>query len=94
MTSSATAATTTTTTATTGSTAGTAEILADVPAAIVATKAFLRKQIGDYAGVFAEVESAMRAEVAEIVAARESGAPVWPVVQRSDIVAGTVPADM
>lgn len=94
MTSSGTATTTTTTSATAGTTAGTAEILADVPAAIARTKALLRKQIGDYAGVFAEVGSAMREEVAEIVAARDSGETVWPVVQRSDIVAGTVPADV
>jgi len=96
MASSGTATTTTsTTTSATRSPAGSpTEILADVPAAIARTKALLRKQIGDYAGVFAEVESAMRAEVAEIVAARESGATVWPVVQRSDIVAGAVPAEV
>ena len=57
------------------------------------TKAKLRARIGDVAGAFREVEEAMRAEVAEVVALRESGAPVWPVVRFADIAAGTVPAE-
>jgi len=65
---------------------------ADVPAAIRAVKAELRSRIGDHAGVLAEVEDALRREVAEIVALREAGEEVWPVVAFTDVAAGTVPA--
>jgi hypothetical protein len=65
-----------------------------MPAAIRATKAQLRAQIGDVAGAFAKAEELVRAEVADVVAQRERGAEVWPVVQYSDIAAGTVPADL
>jgi hypothetical protein len=85
---------TTSTQTTRRTTDGSADILADVPASITRTKALLRQQIGDYAGVFAEVESAIRAEVAGIVADRAAGKPVWPVVALSDIAAGTVPPDV
>ncbi|MET3805101.1 hypothetical protein ABIB25_002101 [Nakamurella sp. UYEF19] len=64
----------------------------DFPVAIAAAKADLRARIGDYAGVFAAVEADMRAKVASIVAEREAGQPIWPVVQAQDIVDGTVPA--
>src|SRR5918998_3517828 len=65
---------------------------ADVPAAIRETKARLRARIGDVAGAFRQAEDAMRAEVAEVVAQRERGEKVWPVVRFADIAAGTVPA--
>ena len=52
----------------------------DIPGAIRAVKPELRARIGDYRGVFIRVEDAMRREVAEIVALRESGREVWPVV--------------
>jgi Protein of unknown function (DUF1479) len=64
----------------------------DFPAAIRAAKTGLRARIGDHAGVFAEVERAMKREVAEIVAIREWGEEVWPVVRFGDVAAGTVPA--
>jgi hypothetical protein len=64
----------------------------DIPAAIRDTKAELRKQLGDGSAVLAEVEAAMRDEVATVVADRAAGREVWPVVQAADIVAGTVPA--
>jgi hypothetical protein len=64
------------------------------PEAIRETKAKLRAQIGDVAGAFRVAEEAMRAEVAEVVALRERGEEVWPVVQFADIAAGTVPADL
>jgi hypothetical protein len=70
-----------------------AEAPADIPAAIRAAKAELRTRIGDYAGAFALVQNAMRAEVAEIVALRERGEEVWPVVAFADIAAGTVPVE-
>ena len=68
------------------------EVPTDFPAAIRETKRQLRDRIGDYAGVFAQVEEAMRREVAEVVAIRERGEEVWPVVQLADITGGTVPA--
>ena len=65
-----------------------------MPAAIRATKAALRRQIGDVHQAFSQVESLIQAEVADVGAQRECGEPVWPVVQFSDIAAGTVPADL
>jgi hypothetical protein len=67
---------------------------ADISTAIRETKAKLRAQIGDVAGAFQRAEEAMRAEVAEIEAQRSRGESVWPVIQFSDIAAGTVPADL
>ncbi|MEU8236454.1 YbiU family protein [Actinoplanes sp. NPDC048967] len=66
----------------------------DIPRAIRETKAELRKRIGDVTGAFARAEAAVRAEVAEVVAQRERGEQVWPVVQFADIAAGTVPAEL
>jgi hypothetical protein len=65
---------------------------ADISTAIRETKAELRARIGDVAGAFRRAEDAMRAEVAEIVDQRSRGESVWPVIQFSDIAAGTVPA--
>jgi hypothetical protein len=67
---------------------------ADLKAAIRATKRDLRARIGDVASVFAEVEAAMRAEAAEILATRERGAEVIPVVNFADIAADTVPEEI
>ena len=66
----------------------------DMPAAIRATKTQLRQRIGDVGKAFARVEELMRAEVEEVVAQRERGEEVWPVVRFDDIAAGTVPADV
>ena len=60
----------------------------DMAAAIRATKARLRTQIGDVAGLFAEVEKTMLTEVDEVSAA---GADAFPVVRFTDVLAGTVP---
>ena len=73
---------------------GTSEPPADIPAAIARTKAQLRQRIGDLSRVFGEVEEAMRAEVAAVVAAREEGEQVWPVVEYADIAAGRVPDEL
>jgi hypothetical protein len=54
------------------------EAPADIPVAIRAAKAELRTQIGDYQEVFAEIEAAMRREVAAIARLRERGEEVWP----------------
>src|SRR3954466_278062 len=56
-------------------------------------KAELRARLGDVATPFKEVEDAMRAGVAQIVARRERGEQIWPVVRFADIAAGTVPAE-
>jgi hypothetical protein len=63
----------------------------DLTGLIRETKARLRAQIGDVAGVFAEVEETMRREAADIAAARERGEDVIPVVRYADIEAGSVP---
>lgn len=65
---------------------------ADISAAIRETKAQLRARVGDVAGAFRQAEEAMRAEVVEVVAQRESGEQIWPVVQFADVAAGTVPS--
>ncbi|MEU7576459.1 YbiU family protein [Streptomyces sp. NPDC041068] len=71
----------------------TSPIPADIPAAIAATKRALRARIGDPAAALTEVEAAMRAEVASVVADREAGREVFPVVRFEDVAAGTVPAE-
>lgn len=63
---------------------------ADVRGAIRETKARLRTQVGDVDAALAEAEQAMATEVAAIVAARAAGEEVWPVINFSDIDAGTV----
>jgi hypothetical protein len=55
-------------------------------AAITQVKRDLRARIGDVATVFREVETAMRAEVDRVAADAEA----FPVVEFSDIAAGTV----
>ncbi|WP_410664060.1 YbiU family protein [Amycolatopsis sp. lyj-84] len=72
----------------------TTELPADVPAAIRETKARLRARIGDVADAFARAEELMRAEVAEIVALRESGEEIWPIIRFEDVAGGTVPEDL
>ncbi len=74
-------------------TSATTPVPADTGAAIREAKAQLRARIGAATAVMAEVEESMRAEVASIVAARDAGQPVWPVVNFSDVAAGTVPDD-
>lgn len=67
------------------------QLPSDLPTAIRETKAALRDQVGDVASVLAEVEESMREEVAAVVAERESGQEVFPVVQFRDIADATVP---
>lgn len=71
----------------------TTELPSDLPAAIRQAKAQLRERIGDVAGALAEVEQAMRAEVAAVVAEREAGHELFPVVRFADLAAGTVPEE-
>jgi hypothetical protein len=70
------------------------ELPSDLPAAIRQAKAQLRKRVGDVAGALDDVEQAMRAEVAAVVAQREAGQAVFPVVRFADIAAGTVPKEV
>jgi hypothetical protein len=69
----------------------------DIPAAVRQVKAAMRSRIAasgrSVEDVFAVVERQMRAEVDEIVAARDRGAAVWPVIDYADIEAGVVPAE-
>lgn len=70
------------------------EAPADVGAAIRATKAQLRNRIGDYAGLFAQVEEALQREVDEVVATRERGEEVWPEIPFADVAAGRVAPEL
>ena len=54
------------------------------------TKARLRERIGDPAGMLREIEEAMRKEADDVIAARERGEDVIPVVRFADIEEGTV----
>jgi hypothetical protein len=70
----------------------TSELPSDVPAAIRRTKAELRARVGDVDRVVAEVERALHAEVAAVVAEREAGLELFPIVRFADVIDGTVPA--
>jgi len=69
----------------------------DIPAAISHVKTAMRARIAasgrTVEDVFAVVERQVRAEVGEIVATRDRGDTVWPVIEYADIEAGTVPAE-
>jgi Protein of unknown function (DUF1479) len=65
----------------------------DYSTAIRNVKKMLREQIGDVEGLFKRIEDAMRIEVEDIKATRARGESVWPIVQFSDIEAGTVPKE-
>jgi hypothetical protein len=70
---------------------------ADAKSAIRETKAAIRARI-EASGrtveeVFAAVEARIAERVAEIEDAQRRGEPVWPVIEYSDIAAGTVPPE-
>ena len=71
---------------------------ADLPAAIGQIKAALRARIAasgrTVEEVFAVVERQLETEVDEITAARAGGETIWPVLDYSDIAAGTVSAEL
>jgi hypothetical protein len=71
----------------------TTDLPSDIPAVIRQVKAQLRAQVGDVAGALAQVEEALRTEVAAVVAEREAGHELFPIVQFADIAAGTVSED-
>jgi hypothetical protein len=66
----------------------------NLPEAIRDVKKKLRGELPAYADVFQEVESQMRRKVAQIVAERDAGETVIPVLQYADIAAGTVSHEM
>jgi hypothetical protein len=76
------------------STASTSSLPAGIGAAITDAKSTLRHQLGDVTGAFAEADTAMRAEVAAVIAERDAGRPIWPVVEFEDIAAGGVPDEL
>jgi hypothetical protein len=66
----------------------------NLPEMIRSAKSELRKALPDYAAIFQDVEAAMRRRVDTIVKEREAGQPVIPIVQYSDVEAGTVPPEL
>ena len=62
----------------------------NLPEAIRKVKKDLRAALPNYAEVFREVESEMRRKVAQIVKERDTGDPVIPIVQYSEIAGGGV----
>lgn len=69
------------------------QVPTDVAAAVRATKADLRAQIGDVEAAFSQVEEFIAGEIADIEATRARGEDVWPVVDYADIAAGRVSAE-
>ena len=69
----------------------------ELPAAIRTIKRALRARIAGSGRtveeVFAVIEARVRAEVADIGAAKARGESVWPVIDYADIAAGTVSAE-
>src|SRR5258708_21686508 len=70
---------------------------ADIPSAITQVKAAIRARITatgrTVEDVFAIVKRQVTAEVDEILAARDRGETVWPVIDYAHIETGTVPAE-
>jgi hypothetical protein len=66
--------------------------IGNLPEMVRDTKKALRAKLPNYAAVFGEVEAEMRRRVDKIVAERNAGNAVIPIVQYSEIAAGTVSA--
>jgi Protein of unknown function (DUF1479) len=69
-------------------------VIDNLPEAIRSTKKALRKALPNHAEIFHQVEAEMRRRVDIIVKEREAGQSVIPIVQFSDVKAGTAPADL
>lgn len=65
----------------------------NLPEAIWEIKKKLRRELPEYRDVFQKVEDEMRRKVARIVEERETGEAVIPVIEYSDVAAGTVGAE-
>jgi Protein of unknown function (DUF1479) len=70
----------------------------DIPSAVVEIKRAIRTRIEangrTVESVVEEIESFVRAEIADIEATRARGENVWPVIEFADLAAGTVSAEM
>ena len=66
----------------------------NLPDAIREVRGKLRRELPSYAVVFQQVENEIRRKVAQIVREREAGEAVIPVLQYSDIAAGSVSPEM
>lgn len=66
----------------------------NLPETIRETKKKLRRELPAYRKVFQEVETEMRGKVAQIVRERQAGEAVIPVLQYTDIAAGSVTPGM
>ncbi len=62
-------------------------IIENFPEAIRTTKQQLRAPLPEYKEIFRDVEAEMRRRVEEIVAERESGHDVIPIVQYAHVAA-------
>jgi Protein of unknown function (DUF1479) len=69
-------------------------VIENLPEAIRTTKQQLRAELPEYKDIFREVEAEMRRRVEEIVAERDAGHDVIPVVQYSDVDSGTVSPEL
>jgi hypothetical protein len=69
-------------------------LIENLPDAIRKTKQQLRAALPEYKEIFGDVESEMRRRVKEIVAEREAGREVIPVVQYADVESRKVPAEL
>jgi hypothetical protein len=69
-------------------------VIDNLPEAIRRTKKALRDALPNYGEVFRQVEAEMRQRVNIIVKERESGQPVIPIVQYSDVEVGVVSAEL
>jgi translation initiation factor 1 (eIF-1/SUI1) len=69
-------------------------VIDNLPEAIRRTKKALRDALPNHTEVFRQVEAEMRQRVNIIVKERESGQPVIPIVQYSDVEAGVVSAEL
>ncbi len=66
----------------------------NLPEATRSVKKALRQALPNHAELFREVESEMRQKVNAIVEERDAGDPVIPILQYSDIAAGTVSPEL
>ncbi len=66
----------------------------NLPEATRSIKQVLRTALPNYAEVFHEVEAEMRQKIDAIVTERDAGRPVIPILQYSDIAAGTVSPEL
>ncbi len=69
-------------------------VIENLPEAIRTTKQKLRAELPAYKETFREVEAEMRRRVQEIVAEREAGSEVVPIVQYADVAAKKVPTEL